>query len=89
MGMDVTMETKVGPVVTKPLAGPEDVESIANGGRFEDSVDVNAKLGYVMEAIRRTRLALQGRVPLIGFVGAPFTLLAYAVEVRTWILVGD
>jgi uroporphyrinogen decarboxylase len=37
-------------------------------------------LGYVFEAIRRTRLALQGRVPLFGFVGAPFTLMAYAVE---------
>jgi uroporphyrinogen decarboxylase len=38
-------------------------------------------LEYVAEAIRHTRQALQGRVPLIVFAGAPFTLASYAIEV--------
>ena len=39
--------------------------------------------GFVMEAIRHTVRALDGRVPLIGFAGAPWTLLSYAVEGKT------
>ena len=37
-------------------------------------------LGYVLEAIAMTRRELDGRVPLIGFAGAPFTLASYAIE---------
>ncbi|KAJ6144224.1 hypothetical protein N7470_008119 [Penicillium chermesinum] len=43
-------------------------------------VDVKAELDYVYSAITLTRLKLQGRVPLIGFCGAPWTLLCYMVE---------
>ena len=39
--------------------------------------------GFVMEAVRLCRQGLGGRVPLIGFAGAPFTLLTYAVEGQT------
>jgi uroporphyrinogen decarboxylase len=42
--------------------------------------DLEADLGYVLEAIRRTRAALPGRLPLIGFAGAPFTLASYLIE---------
>jgi uroporphyrinogen decarboxylase len=42
-----------------------------------------AELGYVLDAIRLIRRALDGKVPLIGFAGAPFTLLTYAVEGQT------
>lgn len=45
--------------------------------------DVEAELGYVLDAIRLVRRALDGKVPLIGFAGAPFTLLTYAVEGQT------
>src|SRR5438105_97932 len=45
--------------------------------------DPEAELGYVMEAVRLARRALDGRVPLIGFAGAPFTLLTYCVEGQT------
>src|SRR4051794_25741897 len=39
--------------------------------------------GFVMEAVRLCRKGLAGRVPLIGFAGAPFTMLTYAVEGQT------
>jgi len=42
--------------------------------------DPEEGLGYVLEAIRITKKALNGRVPLIGFAGAPWTILAYMVE---------
>lgn len=42
--------------------------------------DVNDRLAYVMEAIKITKKELNGRVPLIGFAGAPFTILSYIIE---------
>src|SRR5207248_155083 len=45
--------------------------------------DPEADLGFVMEAVRQTSRALAGKVPLIGFAGAPFTLLSYVVEGQT------
>jgi uroporphyrinogen decarboxylase len=45
--------------------------------------DAEAELPFVMSAVRLIRQALDGRVPLIGFAGAPFTLLTYVVEGRT------
>jgi uroporphyrinogen decarboxylase len=45
--------------------------------------DPEAELPYVLEAVRLIRRALDGKVPLIGFAGAPFTLLSYVVEGQT------
>ena len=42
--------------------------------------DPREKLGHVLEAIRLVKAELQGRLPLIGFAGAPFTLASYAIE---------
>ena len=42
--------------------------------------DPEADLGYVMDAVRVIRAALDGRVPLIGFAGSPWTLATYMVE---------
>jgi uroporphyrinogen decarboxylase len=42
-----------------------------------------AEMGFVLEAVRQIRRALDGKVPLIGFSGAPFTLLTYVVEGQT------
>lgn len=72
MGMEVQMNP--GPYFPNPLNTPEDVEKLTK------DVDVNKELGYVFEAITRTRKALDGEVPLIGFCGAPWTLFAYMVE---------
>ena len=48
--------------------------------RVETDFDVEDRLGYVMEAIKITVKELGGRVPVIGFAGAPWTILCYMVE---------
>lgn len=63
-----------GPHFPAPLRTPEDLE------RLQKDVDVGKELGYVMEAMTMTRKALDGQVPLYGFSGAPWTLMAYMIE---------
>ena len=63
-----------GPHFPDPLTKPEDME------RLNKKVDINKELGYVFDAIKLTKQKLEGRVPLIGFCGAPWTLMAYMVE---------
>jgi uroporphyrinogen decarboxylase len=72
MGLNYEMEEKKGPIFPKSLSNEKDIASI----RVADASD----LGYVLDAIRVTRRALNGRVPLIGFSGAPWTILAYMTE---------
>lgn len=74
MGLDVQMVEGRGPVFTDPLFTPEDMK------RLREHVDVDKELGYVYEAITLTRHKLDGRVPLFGFIGAPWTLMAYMIE---------
>ncbi|KAI8621397.1 Uroporphyrinogen decarboxylase [Chytriomyces sp. MP71] len=74
MGLTVEMLDKVGPSFPNPLRKPEDME------RLSATVDVHETLQYVFDAITLTRTKLEGRVPLIGFTGAPWTLMAYMVE---------
>ncbi|XP_024129373.1 uroporphyrinogen decarboxylase isoform X2 [Oryzias melastigma] len=74
MGMKVQMLTGKGPTFTEPLKEPEDLE------RLEAKVDVHKELGYVFKAITLTRHKLEGKVPLIGFTGAPWTLMSYMIE---------
>ena len=91
MGMEVHMVDGQGPTFDKPLRNPTD-------GQYEKfihtEVDVKVELDYVYQAITLTRQKLDGRVPLIGFCGGPWTLLCYMVEgggsrifkeVKTWI----
>ena len=68
------MKPGVGPVLPTPLSNPEDLK------RLNWSVDVASCLKYVYDAITLTRHRLEGRVPLIGFAGGPFTLMAYMIE---------
>jgi len=74
MGMEVTMLPGKGPHFPAPLREP------ADAARLPRVVDVEAQLGYVFDALNVTRVRIAGRVPLIGFSGAPFTLMAYMVE---------
>jgi uroporphyrinogen decarboxylase len=77
MGMVVEMVDKKGPHFPEPLRSPDD-------GQYrrvlESQVDVERELDYVYKAITLTRRKLAGRVPLIGFCGAPWTLFCYMVE---------
>eukprot|EP00116_Pleurobrachia_bachei_P008194 sb/3468456/ len=74
LGMEVLMKPGIGPVFTEPLNTPADME------KLDRNVDVTEKLSYVYEAISLTRCRLEGTVPLIGFSGAPWTLMAYMIE---------
>jgi uroporphyrinogen decarboxylase len=62
-----------GPAIEKPLRSEAD---LARTRRFEP----REHLSYVLDAIRQIKQELGGRVPLIGFAGAPFTLASYAIE---------
>ena len=62
-----------GPAIESPLRSEADLDRTK---RFEP----REQLGYVLDAIRQIKQALGGRVPLIGFAGAPFTLASYAIE---------
>ncbi|KAF2088195.1 uroporphyrinogen decarboxylase [Saccharata proteae CBS 121410] len=77
MGMEVVMVDKKGPHFPNPLKSPEDPQYKE---MMERKVDVKTELDYVYKAITLTRKKLDGRVPLIGFCGAPWTLLSYMVE---------
>jgi uroporphyrinogen decarboxylase len=62
-----------GPAIENPLRDQSDLARIR---RFEP----REALGYVLDAIRLIKRELGGRLPLIGFAGAPFTLASYAIE---------
>jgi uroporphyrinogen decarboxylase len=72
MGLSLEFAEGEGPVIHNPVRDQADVERlrVTDGGELE----------YVAEAIRQARRALNGRAPLIGFAGAPFTLASYAIE---------
>ena len=73
LGLEVQMVKGRGPVFPQPLQVPKDLRRLVEP-------DVGADLRYVYDALTRTRHALEGRVALIGFCGAPWTLMAYMVE---------
>ncbi|EIC14272.1 uroporphyrinogen decarboxylase [Kingella kingae] len=72
MGLGLYFETGEGPKFTKPIQTEADVNAL----RVPDM----ANLRYVFDAVKSIRGALNGRVPLIGFSGSPFTLACYMVE---------
>ena len=73
MGLGVDMVKGVGPVFSDPLRSPDDLNRLTTDGAVD-------RLAYVYDGIAATRNALDGRVPLIGFAGAPWTLMAYMIE---------
>lgn len=72
MGLNYEMEEKRGPTFPKKINSPNDLKSL----RIAQADD----LRYVLDAIRLTKRALNGRVPLIGFAGAPWTIFSYMIE---------
>lgn len=75
MGVKFDIAESVGPVITEPV---RDSASVNRLRVLEPETDVP----YVLEAIRILRRELEGRLPLIGFAGAPFTLASYLIEGR-------
>jgi len=73
LGLDFDFVKGEGPAVEHPIRSAADIDRLRT---FEP----REELGHVLETIRILRRELSGRVPLIGFGGAPFTLASYAIE---------
>lgn len=73
MGAPLEFREKQGPVFPSPIRDRAAVDKLV-------IPDPEGDLGYVMDTIRILRKELEGRVPLIGFSGAPFTLATYLIE---------
>ncbi|MCF8242926.1 MAG: uroporphyrinogen decarboxylase [Melioribacteraceae bacterium] len=73
MGMHLDMIEGKGPVFEKPIRSKEDADELK-------VIDPVKDLKYVLDAVSLTKKELNGRVPLIGFSGSPWTLLTYMVE---------
>lgn len=76
MGLGLYFTEGEGPRFRSPVRQPSDVDALG-------VPDPESELGYVTEAIRLIRRELDGRVPLIGFSGSPWTLATYMVEGRS------
>jgi uroporphyrinogen decarboxylase len=73
MGLEVQLVENLGPLLPVTIQSEKDLDRLC-------IPDVEDQLHYVMDALRMTRRALAGRLPLIGFAGAPWTLLCYMVQ---------
>jgi uroporphyrinogen decarboxylase len=73
MGLPYEMYEARGPFFPKTIKTKKDLESLKNSNAESD-------LAYVIDAIKIVKKELAGRVPLIGFAGAPFTIFCYMVE---------
>ncbi|HEY5407271.1 MAG TPA: uroporphyrinogen decarboxylase [Ginsengibacter sp.] len=80
MGVQVLMEEGKGPLLPDVIKSQKDIDAL-----ITDNVEEN--LRYVTKALSFTKKELNGSVPLIGFAGAPWTILCYMVEgkgSKTW-----
>ena len=73
MGMNLELIESRGPVFHNPIRNENDFNSL-------NEIDPLKDLKYVLDAVSLTKKELNGRVPLIGFAGSPWTLLTYMVE---------
>ena len=73
MGMHLDMVESKGPVFPHPIRNEDDFKTLKD-------IDASKDLKYVLDAVSLTKKELNGRVPLIGFAGSPWTLLTYMVE---------
>ncbi|MEY4209933.1 MAG: hypothetical protein RLZ92_312 [Pseudomonadota bacterium] len=73
MGLGLSFAEGEGPQFAKPVRTAEDIKQLP-------IPDPESELRYVMDAVRLIKTNLQGRVPLIGFSGSPWTLATYMVE---------
>ena len=73
MGVGLEFSKKEGPVIHQPIKNIDDIHRLRI---FEPEEE----LSFTLEAIRIVRRELEGKIPLIGFSGAPFTLASYMIE---------
>ncbi|HEY5619729.1 MAG TPA: uroporphyrinogen decarboxylase [Vicinamibacterales bacterium] len=73
MGLSFDFVQGEGPQIERPIDSPADIDRLK-------SFEPRAALSHVLEAVALIQRELAGRVPLIGFAGAPFTLASYAIE---------
>ena len=73
MGLGLSVEEGVGPRLARPVRTRAEIEQLG-------VPDPESDLRYVMDAVRLIRRELNGKVPLIGFAGSPWTLACYMVE---------
>jgi uroporphyrinogen decarboxylase len=73
MGLEVQLVESQGPILPDPVKTINDLKRVR-------VPDVNETLQYVFDAIKLTKQELNNRVPLIGFAGAPWTILCYMVQ---------
>jgi uroporphyrinogen decarboxylase len=72
MGLKLEFIAGEGPAIDNAVTEPRDIDEL--------STERTSELSYVGESIRAVIRALGNRVPVIGFVGAPFTLASYMIE---------
>src|SRR5205085_5475890 len=80
MGLEVQLIESKGPFLPKTINTQKDIDALTTG-------NVDETLCYVMKALTLTKKELNGKVPLIGFAGAPWTILCYMIEgkgSKTW-----
>lgn len=80
MGLKVLMEEGKGPLLPNVIKTQKDIDALVTD-------NVEEELNYVTKALSLTKQELNGRIPLIGFAGAPWTILCYMVEgkgSKTW-----
>lgn len=74
MGLEYQMLEQRGPWFEQTIRSQSEMNKITTDFDIED------RLGYVLDAIKITNKELNGRVPLIGFAGAPWTIFCYMTE---------
>ncbi len=74
MGLHYEMVEKQGPYFPETIKSEQDIIALDTG------MSAASKLTYVFDAVQETKKRLENRVPLIGFSGAPWTLMCYMVE---------
>ncbi len=73
MGVTVLLEEGRGPILPNVISNKNDIDALITN-------EVEDRLHYVMSAIKLIKKELNGKVPLIGFAGAPWTIFCYLVE---------
>lgn len=73
MGIHLEFARGEGPVIHNPIGSRADVEALR-------VIDPCEELRHVLDAVKLVRRELDGKLPLIGFAGAPFTLASYMIE---------